>query len=115
MLGLGGLGSGNAHAVVVVHFLDGDLGALLGDVVKAGLAGALGHVHHSLLAQLVGCPGNAASVVSVGGCEEGGLAELLAQLVGGEHRVGQLGNVFSGLLSDVAGHCEGTAQHLECV
>ena len=37
VLGLGGLRGGHAHAVVVVDLLDRDLGALLGDVVKAGL------------------------------------------------------------------------------
>ena len=56
VLGLGGLRRGHADAVVVVDFLDGDLGTLLGDILIPGLAGALGHVDHCLLAQLVTPP-----------------------------------------------------------
>ena len=45
--GLGGLRRGHADAVVVVDFLDGDLGALLGDILIPGLAGALGPVRRT--------------------------------------------------------------------
>ena len=76
VLRLGGLGGGHADAVVVVDFLDGYLGPLFGDVVEAGLAAALGHVDHGLLAQLIRRPGHAPAMVAVGGGEEGGLAEL---------------------------------------
>ena len=115
MLRLGGLRRGHADAVVVVHVLDGDLGALLGDVLIPGLAGALGHVDHGLLAQLVGRPGHATAVVAVGGGEEGGLPELLAEGLAGEIVIGHLGDVPAHLLGDVAGHGKGPPQHLEGV
>ena len=111
----GGLGGGHAHAVVVVDFLDGDLGALLGNVVKAGLGAALGHVDHGLLAQLVGGPGHAAAMVAVGGGKEGGLSELLQEFLAGQVVVGHLGHIAAHLTGDVAGHREGAAQHLEGV
>ena len=70
---------------------------------------------HRLLVQLVCRPGNAPSVVAVGGGEEGGLSEFLPQLVGGENGVGKFGNVPAGFGSNVAGHCKGAAQDLESV
>ena len=115
MVRLSGLGSGHAHAVVVVHFLDGHLGALGGDVVEAGLAAALGHVDHGLLAQLVGGPGHAAAVVAVGGSEEGGLTEVPAEGLAGEIVIGHLRHIPAHLLGDVPAHGEGAAQHLEGV
>jgi hypothetical protein len=45
-----GLGGGQPHAVVVVHVLDGDLGALLQDVLVADAHGALGMRTTALLA-----------------------------------------------------------------
>mgnify|MGYP002224189011 CR=1 FL=1 len=115
VLGLGGLGGGHADAVVVVDLLNGDGGALLGDVVVPGLGAALGHMYHSLLPQLVGRPRHAAAVVAVGGGEEGGLAELLAEGLAGQVVVGHLGHVPAHFLGDVLGHGEGAAQHLEGV
>ena len=115
VLGLGGLRRGHADAVVVVDFLDGDLGALLGDILIPGLAGALGHVDHCLLAQLVSRPGHAPAVVAVRGGEEGGVAELLAECLAGQVVVGHLADVPAHLLGDVPGHGEGAAQHLEGV
>ena len=84
-------------------------------VVEAGLAGALGHVDHGLLAQLVGGPRHAPAVVAVGGGEEGGLAELLAEGVAGQVVIGHLGDVPAHLAGDVPGHGEGAAQHLKGV
>ena len=115
VLSLLGLGGSHTDAVVVVDLLDGDLSALLGDVVKAGLAGALGHVHHGLLAQLVGRPGNAAAMVAVGGGEEGGLAELFTESGAGEIFIGHLAHVPAHLLGNVAAHGKGAAQNLERV
>ena len=115
VLGLGGLGGGHADAVVVVDLLNGDGGALLGNVVVTGLGAALGHMYHGLLPQLVGRPRHAAAVVAVGGGEEGGLAELLAEGLAGQVVVGHLGHVPAHLLGDVLGHGEGAAQHLEGV
>ena len=115
MLGLGGLGGGHAHAVVVVDVLDGDLRTLLGDVVETRLRGALGHVHDGLLVQLVGGPGNAAAMIAVGGSEERGLAKVGAELLAREVVVRHLGDVLAHLLGDVAGHGEGAAKHLEGV
>ncbi len=109
------LGGSQADAVVVIQLLNGDLGALLGDVVKPGLAAALGHVDHRLLAQFVGGPGHAPAVVAVGGGEERGLAKLPAEVLAGQVVVGHLGHVPVHLLGDVPGHGEGTAQHLEGV
>ena len=115
MLRLGGFGSGHADAVVVVDFLDGHLGPFLGNVVKAGLAAALGHVYHGLLAQLIGRPGHAPAMVAIGGGEEGGLAELPAEGLAGQVVIGHLGHVPAHLLGDVAAHGERTPQHLEGV
>ena len=115
VLGLGGLGGGHAHAVVVVDVLDRDLGALLGDVVEPRLRRALGHVHDGLLVQLVCRPGDAAAVVAVGGREKGGLTEVGAELVAREVVVGHLGDVLAHLLGDVARHGKRAAQHLEGV
>ena len=108
------LGGGHAHAVVVVHVLDGDGGALLGDVVVR-LRAALGHMDHRLLAQLMGRPGHAAAVIAVGGGEEGGLAEVPAQGLAGQIVVGHLRHVAAHLLGDVPRHGKGAAQHLEGV
>ena len=110
-----GLGGGHADALVVVDLLDGHLGALGGDVVKARLRGALGHVHDGLLAELVGGPGNAAAVVAVRGGEERGLAEVLGELVGGEVVERAVGDVLARLVGDVVGHGERSAEHLEGV
>ena len=112
VLGLVGLGGGHPDAVVVVDLLDGHLGALFGDV---GLGAALGHMYHGLLAQLVGGPRHAAAMVAVGGGEEGGLAELLAEGLAGQVVVGHLGHVPAHLLGNVLGHGEGAAQHLKGV
>ena len=115
MLGLLGLLGGKAHAVVVVELLDRDLGALLGDVVKAGLRGTLGHVDHGVLVEAVGSPGHAAAVVAVGGGEEGRVAKVVLELVGGQVVKVAVRNVATGLLGDVAGHGEGAAEDLERV
>ena len=72
-------------------------------------------MYHSLLAQLVGGPGHAAAVVAVGGGEEGGLSEFLAEGLAGEIVVGHVGHVPAHLLGDVARHGEGAAQHLKGV
>ena len=115
MVGGSRLSGGHANAFVVVHVLNGHLGAFLGDVLKARLAAALGHMYHSLLPQLMRCPGHAAAMVSVGGGEEGCLAKLPLQLFTGEVVVGHLGHVPPHLVGDVACHGEGAAQYLECV
>ena len=115
VLRLGGLGGGHADAVVVVDLLNGDLGSLFGDVVKAGLAAALGHVDHGLLAQLIRRPGHAPAMVAVGGGEESGLAELPAEGLAGQIVIGHLGHVPAHFLGDVPAHGEGAAQDLEGV
>ena len=115
MLGLLGQRVGAADALVVVDLLDGDLGALAGDVVEAGLHRALGHQHDRLLTQLVGRPCHAASVVAVGRGEEGGLTELVLEGLAGQVIIGHFGNVPSELLCDIARHRERAAQHLEGV
>src|SRR5699024_1209583 len=102
MVGGSRLSGGHANAFVVVHVLNGHLGAFLGDVLKARLAAALGHMYHSLLPQLMRCPGHAAAMVSVGGGEEGCLAKLPLQLFTGEVVVGHLGHVPPHLVGDVA-------------
>ena len=115
MLRLSGLRRRHADAVVVVHVLDGHLGALSLDVLVARLTGALGHVDHRPLAQLVGRPGHAPAVIAVSGGEEGGLAELPAELLAGQVVIGHLGDVPSHLPGDVPGHGKGAPQHLEGV
>ena len=72
-------------------------------------------MHDGLLAELVGGPGHAAAVVAVGGGEEGGLAEVGGELVGGQVVVGAVGNVLAGLVGNVVGHGEGATQDLERV
>ena len=115
MLGLLGLLGSKAHAVVVVELLDRDLGTLLGDVVEAGLRGALGHVHHSVLVQAVGSPCHAATVVAIGCGEEGRVAKVVLELVGREVVKVAVRHVAAGLLRDVACHGKGAAKHLERV
>ena len=110
-----GFRGSHTHTVIVVDFLDGDLGALLGDIVKAGLAAALGHVYHRLLAQLVGRPCHAAAMVAIGGGEESGLTEFLTEGFAGQVVVIHFGHVPAHLAGDVPGHGEGAAQHLEGV
>ena len=70
---------------------------------------------HGLLPQLVGRPGHAPAVVSVGGGEEGGLAELPLQLLAGQVVIGHLRHVAAHLMGDIPGHGKGAAQHLEGV
>ena len=54
-------------------------------------------------------------MVAVGGGEEGGLTEFLAEALAGEIVIGHLADVLAHLLGDVAGHGKGAAQHLESV
>ena len=68
-----------------------------------------------LLAELVGSPGNAAAMVAVSGGEEGGLAEVAGELVGGEVIVGAIRDVLVGLVGNVVSHREGAAEDLEGV
>ncbi len=49
VLGLGGLFGRKPHAVIIVQLLYRDLRPFFRNVVKAGLGGALRHVHNSLL------------------------------------------------------------------
>ena len=114
-LGLRRLPCRKAHTVVVVHILDGDRRPFPGDVVEAHLRAAPGHVHHGPLAQLPRRPGHAPAVVAVGGGEEGGLAEVPAQLFAGEVVIGHRLDGLVGLLGDVPRHGEGSAQYLEGV
>ena len=95
--------------------LNGDGGALPGDVVEAGLTAALGHMYHGLLAQLVGRPRHAPSMVAVCGSKEGGLAELPAKCLAGKVVVGHLRDVSPHLPGDVPRHGERPAQYLEDV
>ena len=115
VLRLGGLGGGHANALIVVHILDGDLGPLFLDVLKAALRAALGHMDNGLLAQLIGSPGHAPAMVAVGGGEEGGLAELPAEGLAGQIVIGHLADVPVHLLGDIPCHGKGAAQHLEGV
>ena len=50
-------------------------------------------MYNCLLSKTVSSPCNAAAVVAVGGGEEGGLAELLAEGLAGQVVVGHLGHV----------------------
>ncbi len=62
---------GQAHGVVVVHVGDDALGPQRQDVVHPLLGRALWHVDHRMLTHLLGGPGDAATVVAVGGGGEG--------------------------------------------
>ena len=115
MLGLRGLGGGHTDAVVIIDLFNGHLGPFLGDVVKAGLGAALGHMDHGLLTQLIGRPGHAPAVIAVGGGKEGGLPEGGAEGGAGEVVVGQLRDILSHFPGNIPGHSEGTAQHLKGV
>ena len=111
----GGLGGRHAHTFVVVDLLDGDGGALPGNVVEADAGAALGHVDDRLLTQLAGRPGHAPSVVAVGGRKERGLSELPAEPLAGQVVIVQLRHVPSQTAGDVLAHGEGTAQHFKGV
>ena len=111
----GGLSGGHADAVVVVDLLDGHLSALPGDVVKAALGAALGHMDHRLLPQPAGRPGHSPAVVAVGGGKEGGLPEFLPEPGAGEVLIGQLRHIPSQLLGDIPGNGKGAPQHLKGV
>ena len=52
-------------------------------------------------------------MVAVGGGEEGGLAEFLAEGLAGEIVIRHLRDVLAHLLGDVPRHGKGAAQHLE--
>ena len=70
---------------------------------------------HGLLPQLVGRPGHAAAVVTVGGGKEGRLAELPLERLAGQVVVGHFADVPVHLLGDIPGHGKGASQHLEGV
>ena len=109
---LGFLG-GHPHAVVIVEILDGYGGIFLCDIFKTGLGRAFRHSYHAFLAQLVGSPGNASSVIAVGRGKEGGLAEFFSQFFGSKHMIRNLAYILSQLLRDVSCDGVGTPQYFE--
>ena len=112
---LSGFRSRHADTLIVVDLFDGDFGAFLGNVFIPGLAAALGHMDHGFLSQLIGGPCHTPAMVAVGGGEEGGLTELLAEGFTGQVIIGHLADVTVHLLGNVLRHGEGAAQHLECI
>ena len=111
----GGFLRRQAHAIVVIEFLDGYLRAFGPDVVKPALDGALGHVYHGFLMQPVGGPRHAAAMVAVRRGKKRGLAEIRAKLIAGKVGIIGLCNAAAGLRRDVARHGKRTAQHLKGV
>ena len=103
------------HTVVIVDRFDGDLRALSGDIVKAALGGAFGHMDDGLLAQTLRRPGHAPAVIAVGGGEERGLTKGALEVLAGEIVIGHFGHIPAQLTGDVPGHGKGAAQDLEGV
>lgn len=85
------------------------------DVIRFDIGADLscGNTIKAFLSQLVGSPGNAASVVSVGSGIEGDGADSLLGFGRDQHRIGHLCNIFSAHLCDIFCNRIGTAQHLE--
>ena len=104
---------GLPHALIIVHLGDPGLRVLRLDVIQPRHRGALRHDDDGLLMELIRCPGDAPSVVSVGRGVEGRRAEPFPELLRGEHAVGKLRDILPGLLPDIAGDGVGAAEHLK--
>ena len=103
----------HTHTVVIVQILNGDFRILFGDILKPGLGCALWHPDYTLLSQLVGCPCDPASMVTVRRRKEGRLAEFFLKLCGSKHIVRNLADVLMELLCHISGDGIRSAQNLE--
>ena len=67
------------------------------------------------MSELVGSPGNSASMVSIGCSKEGGLTELFFERFRSEDVVGKLADIFPCLLCDVTCHGKGSAKDIKSI
>ena len=103
----------HADTFVVVDFLDRSHCVFSKNIVQSRLRRSFRHQYNGFLSKLVGCPRNAASVVSVRSGKESCLTEFFSELIGCQDIVRKLRNIFSRLLCDVACHCKRSAEHFK--
>ena len=99
--------------IVIIQFRDGGIGAQRLYISKSFRGTALRHVDNTFLSQTIGCPGDAAAVVSVGGGHKGKRTELFPDLAGNQLLIGQFFQADTELFCDVIADGMTSAEYLE--
>ena len=99
--------------IVIIQFCDGGIGAQCLYISQSFHGTSLRHIDDASLPQTIGCPSDAAAVVSIGGGHKGKRTELFPDLAGNQLLIGQFFQADTELFCNVIADGVTPAEYLE--